>query len=750
MRLGTAVPRFMPGRPALPASSARARRVAAAALAAGLACGLALDRGAAQTPADTLAEDDVPGVVLEPGSIQITEGASASYKLALASQPTGTVTVTMTTDLAATDLSVDSPVLQFTTDNWNQPQTVTVSVAEDLDAVDDPPVTLQHAASGGNYAGVSVPPVTVTIVEQTVPTLSVAGGTTQEGGSVIFVVMLSAPSSRSVVVGYETADGTAVSPDDYTATSSSLVFSPGEMSKTVTVATRNDLLRESSETFRLRLGSPRNARLQTGAGAATATILDTAPAPTGVILSLGRYSLEETAAAWAAAVSASLVGSPAPRATQVTVAAAGGTATPGADYAVLSALTVTIPEGQTNRTAQLWFDPVADGLYEGDETVILRASAAGLAAGTAILTIADSDLALPTVTLSLGPRSVSESASRATLTVTASVKDAVPAQTQVSVSLTGATATPGADYAAVPAFTVTIEAGQTAGTAELRFEPLDDALEECDETVLFTGSGAGLNAGTATLRITDDNVSRSDCNQGAPSITMWTDRLAYAIEDEIRLYLDIDPQGDRGDYTFFFYLENIEAGQRLYFAPGTGSTTLWNEVVDQDGRFEGNWWPARAQRVETELIWQGRVPDPGLWHFVAEIRSPGTTQLLKRAYAKFVVPQNGFRLLNRRGTERVLASDTQWTNDLVYDLGDRLYVISGATLAIEAGTLVRAKGPDAAIIVQEGGRIEVRGRREAPVVFTCGRSPVGQRVPGCWAGLQVRGTAAAFRSAEAP
>ena len=48
-------------------------------------------------------------------------------------------------------------------------------------------------------------------------------------------------------------------------------------------------------------------------------------------------------------------------------------------------------------------------------------------------------------------------------------------------------------------------------------------------------------------------------------------------------------------------------------------------------------------------------------------------------------------------------------------------------------------------MVEPGGRIEVRGRREAPVVMTCG-APVGQRAPGCWGGLAVRGTAAAHDS----
>ena len=709
-------------------------------------CGLAADRGAAQ-----VADDDAPGLVLAPGSIRVREGRRASYTVALASQPTGTVTVTMTTDLTATDLTVDSPVLSFTADNWNLAQVVNVTAAEDADAADDPAVTLLHSASGGGYDGASPAAITVTIVEPPVPMLSVAGGSADEGGRVNFVVTMSLSSSRRVVVEYETADGTAVSPDDFTATRSSLVFSPGETSKTVQIATRDDLLSESSETFSLRLSSPQNAQIQAGAGAATGTILDVVPVPTAVTLSLGRHAVPESAAGTAVAVTVTLAGVPAPQATQVTIAVEGGTATPGLDYAVLRPLVVTIPQGQASAMARLWFDPAEDGEAEGNETVILAATAAGLAGGRAILTIIDSEPPLPQVSLSLDPQSVSESASLRTVTVTASLPQAAERRTRVNVSVTGGTASPGTDYRAVPAFTVTISEGLTSATHRLHFEPLNDDLEECSETVLFTGSGPHVNPVTAMLRIRDDDVtSPADCGEETPSITLWTDRLAYAIHEEIRLYLDTDPRDHKLDYTFFFYLEHIETGQRFYFAPSTGSLTLWDEVVDHDGGFEGAWWPARAQRVETELIWQGRAPRTGLWHFVAEIRNPGATQVLKRVHAKFMVPPNGPLLVSRRGTDRILASDTLWTSDRLYNLAGRVYVSPDTTLTIEAGTVINASREDAAIIVQEGGRIVVRGRREAPVVMTCNALLVGERAPGCWGGLRVHGTAAADHGAGAP
>ena len=224
--------------------------------------------------------------------------------------------------------------------------------------------------------------------------------------------------------------------------------------------------------------------------------------PTAVTLSLNPDSVGEDAAATPVAVTASLNNSALPTATDVTVSVTGGTATSGTDYAAVSDFTVTIAGGQTSGTAQWSFDPTQDNLAEGDETVILRGSAAGLAAGTATLTITDDDPAPTAVTISLNPDSVTEDVAATPVTVTASLNNsALPTATDVTVSVSGGTATSGTDYVVVSDFTVTIAGGQTSGTAQLWFDPTEDNLAEGGETVILSGSATGLTAGTATLTI---------------------------------------------------------------------------------------------------------------------------------------------------------------------------------------------------------------------------------------------------------
>ncbi len=81
----------------------------------------------------------------------VAEGGSASYTVKLATEPSATVTVAVTGH-AGSDLTLDKASLTFTASTWETAQTVTVTAAEDDDAVDDE-VTLAHTASGGDYAG---------------------------------------------------------------------------------------------------------------------------------------------------------------------------------------------------------------------------------------------------------------------------------------------------------------------------------------------------------------------------------------------------------------------------------------------------------------------------------------------------------------------------------------------------------------------------------------------------------------------
>ena len=200
-----------------------------------------------------------------------------------------------------------------------------------------------------DYAGVTASPVTVTTIDLTIPALSVAGGTALEGGSVGFVVTLSVASSKAVTVAYSTADGTAISPGDYTATDSSLVFQPRQTSRTVSVPVVDDALDEPAETFTLTLNSSTNATIQADSSTAIGTITDNDDAP---VLSIGSPSVAEgESGTTGLAFVVTLTGGTSRQVTVAYADAGTGTATSGTDYAPLT------PGSQAESTCSRQFAP---------------------------------------------------------------------------------------------------------------------------------------------------------------------------------------------------------------------------------------------------------------------------------------------------------------------------------------------------------------------------------------------------------
>jgi len=117
------------------------------------------------------------------------------------------------------------------------------------------------------------------------PALSVANVSQAEGNSgsqpVTFTFSLAKASPLRVSVAYATADGTATAGADYTATSGTIVFAPGQTTRTVAVPVVGDTAYEADETFSLALSNPVNATLGTATATGTITNDDAAKAAPG-------------------------------------------------------------------------------------------------------------------------------------------------------------------------------------------------------------------------------------------------------------------------------------------------------------------------------------------------------------------------------------------------------------------------------------------------------------------------------------
>jgi hypothetical protein len=88
-----------------------------------------------------------------------------------------------------------------------------------------------------------------------------------------------------------------------------------------------------------------------------------------------------------------------------------------------------------------------------------------------------------------------------------------------------------------------------------------------------------------------------------------------------------------------------------------------------------------------------------------------------------------------------ITSDITLTADKVYYLDGWVYVKSGATITIQAGTVIRgSKANKGALIIEKGAKIMAEGTWENPIVFTSNQD-AGSRSYGDWGGVIVLGNA---------
>ena len=213
----------------------------------------------------------------------VEEGNDALFPVTLTGGTTTANVVidyTVTSDDATVDVDYTAPSGKLTIASGEATGTIAVETNGDDDILDPGETLSVTLTSGTTTAGgveVDSTPASMTIADTGQVTLSVADAQAAEGNSVNFAVKLSRKVASGVTFSYLTDNGTAESGTgkDYTAASGALTFSATAKVMTVAVATLEDALDESDETFTFTLNA---SNLPVGVtlsdGVATGTIQD--------------------------------------------------------------------------------------------------------------------------------------------------------------------------------------------------------------------------------------------------------------------------------------------------------------------------------------------------------------------------------------------------------------------------------------------------------------------------------------------
>ncbi|TCC81863.1 beta strand repeat-containing protein, partial [Pedobacter hiemivivus] len=548
---------------------------------------------ATATATTTITDNDAASVAITTDPTVNEAAGTATFMVTLTGNVQQAFTVNYATangsaiqpnDYTATGGTVTFPAGSVNGDT----QTFTVPIFNDQLA--EPAETFSAVLSGiSGLTTISTASAATTIIDNDVASVAISTLPTvnESAGIATFMVTLSGGVQDAVTVNYNTSNGSAVQPNDYTTTTGTITFPAGSVSGTIssfTVPILNDQFREGDEMFSATLSNITGlATIATAS--ATTTIIDNDVASVSLSTPL---TVNENAGT--ATFTVTLTGN-VQEAFTVSYATANGTAIAPGDYAATASGTVSFPAGSASGAIQTFTVALQDdNLVEADE--MFSASLTGttglttMGTAAASTTIIDNDAASVAIST---PLTVNEAAGTATFTVT--LTGNVQQAFAVNYTTSGLTAQSPGDYTHTTG-TVNFPAGSLSGATEtFTVAILDDNLLESGETFSATLSGitglTTIGTASATTSIIDNDVASvsisapATVNEAAGTAT-FTVTLTGNVQDAFTVnYASSDGQAIApGDYA--------NATGSVIFPAGSpsGATRTFTVLIQNDNLVE--------------------------------------------------------------------------------------------------------------------------------------------------------------------
>ena len=465
-------------------------------------------------------DNDSPRLVITGAPLAVEEGAAASWTVRLSTRPSEEVRLGISRLSGDTDLSVASPLLTFTTTNWNVDQEVNIEAGEDDDG-DNGEATFLHTATGGDYAGITAEATATEIDNDSAgfvfseTSIEIDENNGQDTYTLKLVTAPSGPVTVSIL---------SRGPETVTVSPPSLSFTTNDWDqpKTITVTAVDDFVDSDRTTAIAHTASgggydriagdvavalrddetagvkvdPEELRIQEGGGAFYTLELASEPL-SPVAISVSRLGENVENLDWD------------PK--RLTFSAA--------DWNSPQRVTVrlaqdedAIPAVALMRHSATSPDPVYSGIAIDDVEIV----------------IGDDDQIVTAAVLSLDDDEIAEGEASAIVTVTATLDAVTTTEIHITLSL-GGTAT-AQDYDVGGEHTITIDAGEARGQTVLTFVPLDDALVEGTETIIVNGSSPDLAVAQTTLNLIDDDTA---VGEAVGTLSVDIDRVAESARDTL-------------------------------------------------------------------------------------------------------------------------------------------------------------------------------------------------------------------------
>ena len=501
----------------------------------------------------TISDDDTRGLTFHRRWADVDEGSSGTITVKLSSQPTAAVTVNIVSNNQ--DVTVSPTSLTFNPSNtklWSRTQMVTISAAQDDDAVDDT-ATLTYTTSGGDYGGANAlsidRPVSVddddpstTTTGPQLPRISLTGGAAvTEGSAASFTVNADPAPSARITVNVEVTEPPG---QDFVAASQEVVrtvtLNAGATSTTFTVPTVNDNTDEVDGAVQVYVND--GTGYSAGEGAAV-TVRDNDDLIPAAYFGSASSSAAEDDGTHVVQVDLTR---PAPSGGLTLRYNVSGTATAGSsnDFTIQNSGTVSIAAGAATATI-----PVAindDSSTENAETVILTLTGGtGYTVGSPsvhTLTITDNDGPPPTLpAASFASASSSAAESAGTRNVRVNLSSAAPSGgLTLGYSVSGsATSGSGNDFTIQNLGTLSVTAGATSATIPVAIN--DDSTDEPAETVILTLTTSGTGYTLGSTRVHTLTINDNDPTPTVPTVSLSASSYSVSEGNAVSVTLNMRP-----------------------------------------------------------------------------------------------------------------------------------------------------------------------------------------------------------------
>ena len=437
----------------------------------------------------TLIDNDMAGLVVEQTSLTIDEGMSGQYTVRLKSEPTATVTVSVSE--TSDDITRSPASLTFTTSNWSTKKTVTVDTVEDSDCADES-ATVGNRSSSSDlmYSGLSVN-VNVTVIDDESPTITLTSSPTsvsEPSGTATITATLGCTSSDEQTINLSDL-GTADEGTNKDYTVGTLTVNAGQLSGTATLTVRDDHVAEGTET--ITMGGSTGG--YSNSSNLSITLIDNDMA--GLVVEATSLTINEGmgknyTVKLKSKPTASVTVSVSTTSSKIDAAATLTFTTSNWDTEKTVTVSALSDDDCANESATVSNKPTSTGDPKYNKPERLKKTVA--------VTVIDDES--NTIALSSSPTSVSEPSGTATITATLGCTSSSNKTIELD---TSGTADEDDDYTVGD---VTVSAGLLTGTTTLTVN--DDDVCEGTETIKLTGSTSGYtNSPEISISLNDNDTA---------------------------------------------------------------------------------------------------------------------------------------------------------------------------------------------------------------------------------------------------